>query len=133
MHIKRTHLHSHSCKFLWRTGSTENEAQGKPHSDLSTVWCARVLSITLCVCVCVCVCLNLNLQEGFKFILNLDLSFHQIIMKMCHSFHVWTDFNIDIIRNVPWVSNHHIRLISEGSCDTEHWKMMLKIQLWSQE
>jgi len=26
-----------------------------------------------------------------------------------------------IIRNVSWASNHHIRGISEGSCDTEDW------------
>jgi len=26
-----------------------------------------------------------------------------------------------IIINVSWASNHHIRVISEGSCDTEDW------------
>jgi len=26
-----------------------------------------------------------------------------------------------IIRNVSWASNPHIRVISEGSCDTEDW------------
>jgi len=26
-----------------------------------------------------------------------------------------------IIRNVSWASNHNIRVISEGSCDTEDW------------
>ncbi len=26
-----------------------------------------------------------------------------------------------IIRNVSWAANQHIRLISEGSCDTEDW------------
>ncbi len=26
-----------------------------------------------------------------------------------------------IIRNVSWAPNHHIRMISEGSCDTEDW------------
>jgi len=25
------------------------------------------------------------------------------------------------LRNVSWASNHHIRLISEGSGDTEDW------------
>jgi len=25
------------------------------------------------------------------------------------------------IRNVSWAANHHIRMISEGSCDTEDW------------
>jgi len=25
------------------------------------------------------------------------------------------------MRNVFWASNHHIRVISEGSCDTEDW------------
>jgi len=26
-----------------------------------------------------------------------------------------------LLRNVSWAANHHIRLISEGSCDTEDW------------
>jgi len=26
------------------------------------------------------------------------------------------------IRNVSCVANHHIRVISEGSCDTEYWR-----------
>ncbi len=26
-----------------------------------------------------------------------------------------------IIGNVSWAANHHIRIISEGSCDTEDW------------
>ncbi len=26
-----------------------------------------------------------------------------------------------IIRNVSWAANQHIRMISEGSCDTEDW------------
>jgi len=26
-----------------------------------------------------------------------------------------------IIRNVSWAANHHIRVISEGSCDPEEW------------
>jgi len=24
-------------------------------------------------------------------------------------------------RNVSWASHHHIKMISEGSCDTEDW------------
>jgi len=24
--------------------------------------------------------------------------------------------------NVYWAAHHHIRVISEGSCDTEHWR-----------
>ncbi len=32
-----------------------------------------------------------------------------------------TVFNIDHNRNVSWAVNHHIRMISEGSCDTEDW------------
>ncbi len=37
-----------------------------------------------------------------------------------------------IIRNVCWAANQHIRMISEGSCDTEDCNdvMMLKIQLY---
>jgi len=34
-----------------------------------------------------------------------------------------------IIRNVSWASNHHIRVISEGSCDTEDWSFDADIQL----
>ncbi len=26
-----------------------------------------------------------------------------------------------LIRNVSWAANQHIRMISEGSCDTEDW------------
>jgi len=26
-----------------------------------------------------------------------------------------------IIRNVSWAANQHIRMISEGSCDTKDW------------
>ncbi len=36
----------------------------------------------------------------------------------------WT---LIIIRNIYWTENQHIRMISEGSCDTEDWVMMLKI------
>jgi len=31
-----------------------------------------------------------------------------------------TDFNIDN-KKVSWALNQHIRMISEGSCDTEDW------------
>ncbi len=31
-------------------------------------------------------------------------------------------FNIDINKNVSWAANQHIRMISEGSCDTEDWR-----------
>ncbi len=30
-------------------------------------------------------------------------------------------FNIDEIKNVTWAVNQHIKMISEGSCDTEDW------------
>ncbi len=33
-----------------------------------------------------------------------------------------TVFDIDKIRNVSWAPNQHIRMISEGSCDTECWR-----------
>ncbi len=26
-----------------------------------------------------------------------------------------------IMRNISWEANQHIRIISEGSCDTEDW------------
>ncbi len=55
--------------------------------------------------------------------------------KMCHGFYkdIKTFFNTEMIRNVPWAANQHIRMISEGSCDTETGVMKLEIQLWSQE
>ncbi len=30
-------------------------------------------------------------------------------------------FTLMIIRNVSWAANQHIRMISEGSCDSEDW------------
>ncbi len=30
-----------------------------------------------------------------------------------------------IIRNVSWAPNQHIRMISEGSCDTEDWSSLM--------
>ncbi len=32
-----------------------------------------------------------------------------------------TVFNIDTNNPVSWAANHHIRMISGGSCDTEDW------------
>ncbi len=32
-----------------------------------------------------------------------------------------TDNNKNVFVNVSWVVNQHIRMISEGSCDTEDW------------
>ncbi len=32
-----------------------------------------------------------------------------------------TTLIVPVIRNVSWASNQHIRMISEGSCDTEDW------------
>ncbi len=29
---------------------------------------------------------------------------------------------VEISINVSWASNHHIRIISEESCDTEDWR-----------
>ncbi len=26
-----------------------------------------------------------------------------------------------LMSNIPWAANQHIRMISEGSCDTEDW------------
>jgi len=40
----------------------------------------------------------------------IEISIHQRILKNCL-----------IIINVSWATNHHIRMISEGSCDTEDW------------
>jgi len=42
-----------------------------------------------------------------------ELSIHQKILKKC--------INNQIYLILCWSSNHHIRMISEGSCDTEDW------------
>ncbi len=34
---------------------------------------------------------------------------------------ITTVFNIDNNKNISWVANQHIRMISKGSCDTEDW------------
>ncbi len=50
---------------------------------------------------------------------SLDLSTQRIMKKM-----YLTVLNIDDNNNktVSWTANQHIRMISEGSCDTEHWR-----------
>ncbi len=41
---------------------------------------------------------------------------------MYHDFEVAQQFStLLIIRNVSWAANHHIRMISEGTRDTEDW------------
>jgi len=49
-----------------------------------------------------------------------ELSIHQRILNkklMCHGFQKHMFF---------WAANHHIRVISEGSCDTEDWMLKIK-------
>ncbi len=48
------------------------------------------------------------------------------VERHCHIFHnSLTTLNLLflalIIRNVSWAPNQHIKMISEGSCDTENW------------
>ena len=47
-----------------------------------------------------------------------ELSIHQIILKknIVHKYFVQL-YTI----NVSWAADQHIRMISEGSCDTEDW------------
>ncbi len=57
-----------------------------------------------------------------------ELSIHQSIEKLyCISFQKILSstavFNID--NNVSWAANQHIRMISEGSCDTEEVRVMI--------
>ncbi len=53
-----------------------------------------------------------------------ELSIHQKIIKQWflqkyEAAHLFS--TLIIIRNVSWVALEHIRMISEGSCDTEDW------------
>ncbi len=54
-----------------------------------------------------------------------ELSIHQKILKQNVSLfpHEAAQLfsTLIIIRNVSWAANQHIRMISEGSCDTEDW------------
>ncbi len=45
------------------------------------------------------------------------------MLKSSESCHGRTVFNIDHNEKcfVSWAANQHIRMISEGSCDTEDW------------
>ncbi len=48
----------------------------------------------------------------------MDLSIHQRILKKMYS----TVLNIDDNNNKLEQPNQHIRMISEGSCETEDWR-----------
>ncbi len=78
--------------------------------------------IPIYVCVCVCVCVRACLMLFFCL-----LSIHQRILKLNISWSpqkyetAWLFLTLIIIRNVFWTVNHHIRMISVGSCDTEDW------------
>jgi len=56
-----------------------------------------------------------------------ELYINQKILKKVSLFSVFykssttTVFSNDIERNVSWAANHHIRMISEWSYDTEVW------------
>jgi len=50
---------------------------------------------------------------------------HFKMMYLYHGFHKnfkqHNCFQHWLIRNVSWAENQHVRMISEGSCDTEDW------------
>ncbi len=49
---------------------------------------------------------------------------------MYHGFHknsMQQKLNKNKNKNVSWAPNQHIRMISEGSCDTEDWKFSFTI------
>ncbi len=57
---------------------------------------------------------NLRCKDAFFFLFdNYTASLLNSILKF--------NFNSIIIRNVSWAANLRIRMISEGSCDTEDW------------
>ncbi len=56
-----------------------------------------------------------------EIILKLDLYIHQIIQKRKYSTPLVFSLNIDNNKTVSWAANQHIKMISEGSCDTEDW------------
>ncbi len=68
-----------------------------------------------------------NVTKDFHFKQMLFIWIHQTFLKnMYPVFHktVFSSTTIStliIIRNVSWAANQHIRMISEGSCDTEDW------------
>ncbi len=46
------------------------------------------------------------------------------VKEKCVSFHKnkqHSSFQQITVRNVSWAANQHVRMISEGSCDTEDW------------
>ncbi len=45
----------------------------------------------------------------------------KIIMVSTKTLSSTTFFNINSIKKYYWVPNHHMRIISEGSCDTKDW------------
>ncbi len=58
---------------------------------------------------------NSNKSCYFKLSIKRIHSFHKIIISST------TVSNIDNNKNVSWAANQYIRMISEGSCDTEDW------------
>ncbi len=64
-----------------------------------------------------------------------ELSIHQTLKKNVSLFPQIYEAaqlfsTLIIIRNVSWAANQHIRMISEGSCDTEDWSNDAEIQIW---
>jgi len=49
----------------------------------------------------------------------IELSIHKITLKEVLHKHFKQHNQLIISRNVSWAANHHIRMISEGSRDTE--------------
>ncbi len=59
------------------------------------------------------------------FIMSKDFYIHQRILKKYQDFHKNLKhrfFQLILMRDVSWAENQHIRIIFEGSCDTEDWR-----------
>jgi len=59
-----------------------------------------------------------------RFLFQINAVWHFDKEKLYHSFYknmMLQKLISTSIRNVSWAANHHIRVISEGSCDTEDW------------
>ncbi len=60
-------------------------------------------------------CIKLIKSESNTFIMSQNMTY--IKQHSCFK----NNNKMIIIGNVSWAANHHIRMISEGSCDTEDW------------
>ncbi len=88
---------------LWRRAEQNSPLKTRAYMCKYVCVCARV-----CVCVCVHIYVHLIIifiKESWK--------------KMYHGFH--KNIKQHNIIKYSWTPNQHLRMISEGSCDTEDW------------